>query len=38
MRVSKIYCAKYGNWQKMDYCIPLELHRAIDKQIEELMW
>lgn len=32
------HCAKYGNWQKVDYCIPLELHRAIDKQIEELMW
>lgn len=32
------HCAKYGHWQKVEYGINLSLHKAINKQIEELQW
>lgn len=32
------HCAKYGHWQRVDYGIDIDLHSAINKQIEELGW
>lgn len=32
------HCATYGHWQKVDRPISFELHKAINKQIEELGW
>ena len=32
------HCAAYGHWQKVDYPINKELHKAINKQVEELGW
>lgn len=32
------HCAKYGHWQRVDYGIDVKLHKAINKQVEELGW
>lgn len=32
------HCAKYGCWQKVEYGINISLHKAINKQVEELGW
>lgn len=32
------HCATYGHWQKVDRPISFDLHKAINKQIEELGW
>lgn len=32
------HCATYGHWQKVDWGINADLHKAINKQVEELGW
>ncbi|MBR4260664.1 MAG: hypothetical protein IKQ33_01755 [Clostridia bacterium] len=32
------HCARYGHWQKVDYDIGIDIHKAINQQILELGW
>lgn len=32
------HCATYGHWQKVERDTGIELHKAINKQVEELEW
>lgn len=32
------HCSTYGHWQKVDYPITIELHKAIHQQCKELGW